>query len=49
MKDVKDSTIKELTAVFAAGEITDDFLAACRADTRKAVGTLVRRYERAQK
>lgn len=48
MKDVRDSTIKELTAVFAAGQITEDFLAACRADSRKAVGTLVRRYERAQ-
>lgn len=48
MKDVRDSTIKELTAVFAAGQVTEDFLAACRADSRKAVGTLVRRYERAQ-
>lgn len=39
-------TIKELESLFASGEVTEELLAACRADGRKAVGTLLRRYER---
>ncbi len=41
-------TIKEMEAVFASGEVTDEFLRICREDTRKAAGTLLRRYERSQ-
>lgn len=39
-------TIKELESLFASGEVTEELLAACCADGRKAVGTLLRRYER---
>lgn len=39
-------TIKEIEAVFLHGEVTEDFLAACRADTRKSVQAVLRRYER---
>ena len=48
MKAVADCTIKELEAAFAAGAVSEEFLAACRADTRKAAARLVRRYEKAQ-
>lgn len=41
-------TIKELEAFFASENITDEFLQMCRADTRKSVQTLLRRYERTQ-
>ncbi len=41
-------TIKEIEALFASGEVTDELLNMCREDTRKAVGTLLRRYERSQ-
>ena len=48
MKAVADCTIKELEAAFSAGAVSEEFLAACRADTRKAAARLVRRYEKAQ-
>ncbi len=41
-------TIKEIEALFASGEVTDELLKMCREDTRKAVGPLLRRYERSQ-
>ena len=39
-------TIKEIESVFLHGDVTEDFLASCRADTRTSVQTLLRRYER---
>ena len=42
-------TIKDIERLFAEGPVTEELLEACRADTRKAAGTLLRRYERAQK
>jgi ribonuclease HII len=41
-------TIKEITAVFAAGQPTDELIAACRADSRSAVGRILKRYDREQ-
>ncbi len=41
-------TIKDIEALFTSGEVTDELLNMCREDTRKAVGTLLRRYERSQ-
>ena len=49
MKKPADYTIREIDKFFAEGEIDLDFLAACRLDSRKAVGTIVRQYERMQK
>ena len=49
MKKPADYTIREIDKFLAEGEIDSDFLAACRLDSRKAVGTIVRRYERMQK
>ena len=46
MKDLMNLTIKEIESVFLHGDVTEDFLASCRADTRTSVGTLLRRYER---
>ena len=36
-------TIKEMEQVFAQGNLTEEFLAACRMDTRAAAGKLLRR------
>lgn len=47
--DLAKYTIKEITAMFAAGEPSAELLAACQQDGRKAIGTLLRRYERQQK
>ena len=48
MKAVADCTIKELEAALTAGSVSEEFLAACREDPRKAAARLVRRYEKAQ-
>lgn len=48
MKAVADCTIKELEAALTAGPVSEEFLAACREDPRKAAARLVRRYEKAQ-
>ena len=40
-------TIKEIENVFLYGTVTEEFLVLCRADMRKSVQTLLRRYERA--
>lgn len=39
-------TIKEIETVFLRGTVTEDFLASCRADTRKSVQAVLHRYER---
>ena len=49
MNDLSKYTIKDIEAIFAGHEPDEQLLAACRADSRKAVGALVRRYERQQK
>ncbi len=41
-------TIKQVEEFFAQGQVDADFLAACANDSRKAVGTLLRRYQREQ-
>ena len=48
MNDLSDYTIKQVEALFAEQKITEEFLTLCRNDGRKAIGTLVRRYERQQ-
>ena len=42
-------TIKEIETVFLQGTATAEFIERCRADFRKSVQTILRRYERAQK
>ena len=48
MNDLSNYTIKQVEALFAVQKITEGFLTLCRNDGRKAIGTLVRRYERQQ-
>lgn len=48
MRPIADYTIKELEAALAAPEVSEEFLAACREDPRKAAARLVRRHEKAQ-
>lgn len=48
MRPIAGYTIKELEAALAAPEVSEEFLAACREDPRKAAARLVRRYEKAQ-
>ena len=48
VNDIKKYTIKQVEEFFAQGQVTEEFLAACAQDSRKAVGTLVRRYQREQ-
>lgn len=48
MRPIADYTIKELEAALAAPEVSEEFLADCREDPRKAAARLVRRYEKAQ-
>lgn len=48
MRPIADYTIKEIEAALAAPEVSEEFLAACREDPRKAAARLVRRYEKAQ-
>lgn len=48
MNDLSNYTIKQVEALFAEQKITEEFLTLCRNDGRKAIGTLVRRYERQQ-
>lgn len=49
MKNAQEYTIKEIETILVAGNVEESFLASCREDTRKAVGTALRRYERAEK
>ncbi len=49
MIDLSKMTIKDMERLFAEGPVTEELLEACRHDARKAAGTLLRRYERAQK
>jgi ribonuclease HII len=48
VNDLSNYTIKQVEALFAEQKITEEFLTLCRNDGRKAIGTLVRRYERQQ-
>lgn len=48
MNDLSKYTIKQIEALLAEQPVTEELLAACRNDGRKAIGTLVRRYERQQ-
>ena len=48
INNLANYTIKEIEGFFAEGNVKEEFLAACAADKRKAVGRLVRRYEREQ-
>ena len=48
LNDLANYTIKDIEGLFAAGKVDGAFLEACRADSRKAVARLVRRYEREQ-
>ena len=45
---ISEESIKQVEEFFAQGQITEEFLDACKHDSRKAVGTLLRRYEREQ-
>ena len=46
--EIQDMTIKGIEKLFADGPVTPDLLAACREDSRAAVGRIVRRWERQQ-
>lgn len=48
MNDLTKYTIKDIEGIFAKGKVDDSFLTACREDRRKAIGRLVRRYEKEQ-
>jgi len=48
VNDIKKYTIKQVEEFFAQGQVTEEFLEACAQDSRKAVGTLLRRYQRGQ-
>lgn len=48
MNEIKKYTIKEVEGIFAQGQVTEEFLTACQNDSRKAIGTLLRRYQREQ-
>lgn len=48
MNDLAKYTIKDIEGLFADGRADEKFLTACRADGRKAVARLVRRYEKEQ-
>lgn len=48
MKPAADYTIKELEEVLSGPNVSEEFLASCREDPRKAAARLVRRYEKAQ-
>ena len=48
LNDLKKYTIKQVEEFFAQGQVDEEFLAACQQDSRKAVGTLLRRYQREQ-
>ena len=41
-------TIKEIESIFLQGSVTEDFIEACRSDSRKSMQTILRRYERIQ-
>lgn len=47
--DLSKMTIKDIERLFAEGSVTEELLEACRADSRKAAGTILRRYERSLK
>ena len=44
--NLEKMTIKEIEAVFASGEPTEEFISECRLDPRKAVEKILRRHER---
>ncbi|MCR5757618.1 MAG: ribonuclease HII [Selenomonas sp.] len=48
LNELKKYTIKQVEEIFAQGQVKKDFLSACANDSRKAVGTLLRRYQRQQ-
>lgn len=48
LNDLANYTIKDIEGFFAEGNVKEEFLAACAVDKRKAVGRLVKRYEREQ-
>lgn len=48
LNDIKKYTIKQVEGIFAQGQVDEDFLAVCRQDGRKAIKTILRRYEREQ-
>ncbi len=47
--NIAELSIKQIEALFASGEITDEIVEALRRDSRAAAGRLVKRYERQQK
>lgn len=47
--NIAELSIKQIEALFASGEITDEIVEALRKDSRAAAGRLVKRYERQQK
>lgn len=46
--EIHKMTIKELGALFSSGQVNDELLELCQQDSRKAVQTLLRRYQRQQ-
>lgn len=44
--DISKLKVKELEALFASGNVTEEFLEACRQDKRAAAGRLIRKWER---
>ena len=48
MNDLSKYTIKQVEEFFAQGQVDEEFLSACSHDHRKAVGTILRRYQREQ-
>jgi len=48
INNLANYTIKDIEGFFAEGNVNEEFLAACAVDKRKAVGRLVKRYEREQ-
>lgn len=47
--DLSKMTIKEIEGLLSKENVTEELLEACRADSRKAAGQAVRRYERRQR
>jgi len=46
MGDLSKYTVKQIEAMLASSDVSEDFLSCCREDPRKAVERAVRRYER---
>lgn len=49
MSDLSEMTIKEIEALLSEKNVSSELIAKCRADGRKAVQTILARYERGQK